>query len=109
MGLRLMPGPAFPVQAAAVSRLLASSRSLAHALLLHGPRGIGKAAVAAAIAKALLCEAPDRERPIRLACERCSSCRWFDAGNHPDVRTVGLLTNSQGKQAWDLSIDQIRD
>jgi DNA polymerase-3 subunit delta' len=109
MERRLMAGPFFGVQVEAVSRLLADSGRLAHALLLHGPRGIGKAATASAIAKGLLCETPDGDRPKHLACERCGSCRWFDAGNHPDVKMVGLLTNTQGKQAWDLSIDQIRD
>ncbi|HZH05244.1 MAG TPA: DNA polymerase III subunit delta' [Lautropia sp.] len=109
MELPLMAGLVFPAQAEAVGRLLATSDRLAHALLVHGSRGIGKAAVATAIAKGLLCETPEGERPMHLACDRCSSCRWFDAGNHPDVKLVGLLTNPQGKTAWEISIDQIRD
>lgn len=101
--------PLFQAQGEVVSRLLADADRLAHALLLHGSRGIGKAAVAAAIAKGLLCETPRSQRPRCLACDRCGSCRWFDAGNHPDFRRVGLLISPQGKQAWDVSIDQIRD
>jgi DNA polymerase-3 subunit delta' len=104
-----MAAPPFQAQVEVVSRLLGAPERLAHALLLHGPRGIGKAAVAAAIAKGLLCEAPESDRPLHLSCGRCGSCHWYDAGNHPDLRTVGLLTNPQGKQAWDVSIDQVRD
>jgi DNA polymerase-3 subunit delta' len=99
----------FDVQAAAVRQLLASPDSLAHALLLCGARGVGKAAVAAALARALLCETPHGERPGRLACGRCPSCHWFDAGHHPDLRHIGLLTSKEGKLAWEISIDQIRE
>ena len=104
-----MAAPPFTVQHEAVTRLLAASDRLSHAMLLRGARGIGKAAVAAAIAKALLCETAQAERPSRLACGACASCRWFEAGNHPDVRTIGLITGKDGKQAWEISIDQIRD
>jgi len=104
-----MTVPPFQSQIATVAGLLAVPQRLAHALLLHGPRGIGKAAVAAAIARGLLCETPEGKRPLHLACGRCGSCHWFDGGNHPDLRTVGQLISPQGKQAWDISIDQIRD
>ena len=99
----------FEIQAETVSQLLATPEQLAHALLLRGSRGIGKAAVATAIAKGLLCETAGSERPGRLACGACPSCRWFDAGNHPDMKRIGLLTGKDGKQAWEISIDQIRD
>jgi DNA polymerase-3 subunit delta' len=101
--------PIFALQTELAGALLGSRRRLAHALLLNGARGIGKAAVAAAIARGLLCESPDSERPLGLACGHCASCRWFDAGNHPDIRTVGLLTSKEGKQAWEISIDQVRE
>ena len=55
---------------------------LPHALLIHGPAGIGKRALAEHFAQFLLCESPWSERP----CHRCDACRWFVAGNHPDVR-----------------------
>lgn len=52
-----------------------------NALLLHGQAGIGKAAFAINLAKALLCEAPSS---TRKPCNQCEACRWFDMGNHPD-------------------------
>ena len=44
-----------------------------------------------------------------LACGSCPSCRWFDAGNHPDLRIVDCSIGKDGKLARDISIDQIRD
>jgi DNA polymerase-3 subunit delta' len=99
----------FQIQEDAVRQLLASRDSLSHALLLSGSTGIGKAAVAAAIARALLCETAPGDRQDPLACGRCPSCHWSAAGNHPDLRSVGLLTNKEGKPAWEISIDQIRE
>ena len=56
---------------------------LPHALLIHGPAGTGKRALAEHFAQFLLCEGqPEHTRP----CGRCEACRWFTAGNHPDVR-----------------------
>jgi DNA polymerase-3 subunit delta' len=58
---------------------------LPHALLVHGPRGVGKLALAERLAQLLLCEAPDT---ARRPCGACDACRWFAAGNHPDYRRV---------------------
>lgn len=58
---------------------------LPHALLLTGPAGIGKKAFASAMAKSVLCE---RRQTQAQACGVCASCRWFDAGSHPDLRRV---------------------
>jgi len=62
--------------------LTSAAERLPHALLIHGPRGIGKRALAEHFAQFLLCEGPQSERP----CGGCAACRWFVAGNHPDVR-----------------------
>ena len=62
--------------------LTSASERLPHALLIHGPRGIGKRALAEHFAQFLLCEASAAVRP----CGRCEACRWFVGGNHPDVR-----------------------
>ena len=102
-----MSAPFFESHVATAGSLLASGDRLAHALLLHGARGIGKGAVAGAIAKGLLCETAAAERPSHLACDACPSCRWFEAGHHPDLRLVELSVKD-GKQAWEISIDQIR-
>jgi DNA polymerase-3 subunit delta' len=58
---------------------------LPHALLIHGPRGIGKLALAEHFAQLLLCEHTDvQARP----CRRCDACRWYLSGNHPDFRRL---------------------
>ena len=58
---------------------------LPHALLLHGPRGTGKLALAERLAQRLLCESADL---ARRPCGACDACRWFLAGNHPDFRRL---------------------
>ena len=64
---------------------LKTRQRLPHALLLHGPRGVGKLALAERLAQMLHCEHADRaQRP----CERCDGCRWYLAGNHPDFRRL---------------------
>src|SRR5262245_45965576 len=56
---------------------------LPHALLVYGPRGVGKLALAERISQLLLCEGP-APRP----CGACDACRWYLGGNHPDFRRV---------------------
>jgi DNA polymerase-3 subunit delta' len=56
---------------------------LPHALLVYGPRGVGKLALAERTAQFLLCEGQGK-RP----CDACDACRWFLAGNHPDFRRL---------------------
>jgi len=63
--------------------LSARAGRLPHALLIHGPRGVGKAALAERIAQTLLCEGAGKK-----PCLACDACRWFVAGNHPDFRRV---------------------
>ncbi len=74
----------FPWHRAALARLLADRGQLPHALLVHGPTGIGKAEFARALAAGALCESPRAS----LACEACVSCHWFSQGNHPDFREI---------------------
>ena len=73
-----------PWHRASLEHLLAERARLPHALLVHGPAGIGKAAFARALAAGVLCESP----LAGLACGACSSCHWFSQGNHPDFREV---------------------
>jgi DNA polymerase-3 subunit delta' len=56
---------------------------LPHALLIYGPRGVGKLALAERVAQFLLCES-EAKKP----CGTCDACRWFLAGNHPDFRRL---------------------
>lgn len=58
--------------------------TLPHALLLHGPKGVGKLALAEQAAQMVVCETKGDKRP----CGQCEGCRWFAAGNHPDFRRV---------------------
>jgi DNA polymerase-3 subunit delta' len=94
---------------------------LPHALLIHGPRGVGKLAFAERLAQRLLCEAPGKtKRP----CGTCDPCRWFLAGNHPDFRRLepealmkelpeGFGDESSGGRAKKpsivIKIDQVRE
>jgi DNA polymerase-3 subunit delta' len=53
----------------------------AHALLLHGPAGVGQFELGVALATGWLCEAAaDVPRP----CGRCASCQLMAAHTHPD-------------------------
>ena len=56
-----------------------------HALLFHGPKGVGKLALAERFAGLLLCE---RRGPDGDPCGNCEGCRWVAAGSHPDIRFV---------------------
>ncbi|MDU2063852.1 MAG: DNA polymerase III subunit delta' [Sporomusaceae bacterium] len=80
----------------AVLRKVLRQQAVAHALLFDGPVGIGKARIAAVLAKTLLCES-DQDEP----CGHCLSCRAFAAENHPDFIQVIPAGSS-------IKIDQIR-
>jgi DNA polymerase-3 subunit delta' len=56
-----------------------------HALLLHGPAGVGKWDLAVRFAGDVLCENPAADG---AACGACASCRLTAAGNHPDLRVI---------------------
>jgi DNA polymerase-3 subunit delta' len=75
---------AFPWHRAELEGLLRDRARLPHALLLHGPAGIGKVEFARALAAGALCEDPRGG----IACEACASCHWFSQGNHPDYREI---------------------
>ena len=73
-----------PWHRAALERLLADRARMPHALLVHGPAGIGKQEFARALANGMLCESPRKG----LACGECAACHWFSQGNHPDYREI---------------------
>lgn len=56
----------------------------AHALVLLGPKGSGRKQMAHALARYLLCEAPQGQD----SCGVCPSCRYTDAKSHPDLRWI---------------------
>jgi DNA polymerase-3 subunit delta' len=65
--------------------LLARRARWPHALLISGAEGIGKRELARVFAQALLCESPAADG---FACNRCASCHYVVAGQHPDLREV---------------------
>jgi DNA polymerase-3 subunit delta' len=78
-----------------------SAQRLAHALLLQGPQGVGKAHFAAAMAAALLCT----ERGVHLqACGECADCQLTRAGSHPDLYWL-----QRPEERKSISVDQVRD
>ena len=101
---------AYPWLEAVWQRLLATRSRPAQALLLAGPRGVGKSALALDWARALLCEAA---RPDGSACGACPACHWFETGAHPDFRRVSLQekTSKEGETrlATAIEVDQARD
>lgn len=64
-----------------------ASGKLPQALLLTGPRGVGKQRLALWLAQLLQCEAPraSREGPPQEPCGECRSCRLVLSLQHPDV------------------------
>ena len=84
--------------------------ALPPALLLAGPRGVGKRRTALALAQALNCLEPIRgaadaaDRSLEVdACGVCASCRRIARGVHPDV--VILEPGDSGS----IKIEDVRD
>jgi DNA polymerase-3 subunit delta' len=80
-----MVNSVFPWQTSAWQQLQLLRSRLPHAILIYGPRGIGKALFAEKAAQSLLCEYPVTDGS---ACGKCASCGWFAQYNHPDYRRV---------------------
>jgi DNA polymerase III subunit delta' len=70
------------------------------AVLLLGPSGIGKRAVAEAFAARLLCESPADDD----ACGTCAQCTRAAAGTHPDRKLV-----ERDEDRRDIRIEQVRE
>jgi len=96
---------------------------LPHAVLIQGPEGVGKLALAERLAARLLCEAPTADSE---ACGRCDGCRWVTSGSHPDLRRIepdaisgagapaedlegDTRTARRGKPSSEIRVDQIRE
>jgi DNA polymerase-3 subunit delta' len=86
----------------AVARLVRSATDdrVPGAILLLGPPGIGKRAVAEALAARLVCAAPVGGD----ACGTCAQCTRVAAGTHPDVRIV-----VRDEDRRDVRIEQVRE
>ena len=70
---------------------------LAHAILLAGPRGVGKTSIARILARSLNCDEGPTEKP----CGNCGACRDISAGTSLDVQEIDAASNT--------GIDNVRD
>jgi DNA polymerase III subunit delta' len=87
--------------------LAARVERLPHALLVYGPRGIGKLALAERISQLLLCEGSGVK-----PCNTCDACRWFLGGNHPDFRRIepeALWVEKPEKPSIVIKVEQVRE
>ncbi len=81
------PAAPLPWLAAPLAEALRAQRG--HALLVHGPQGVGQFEFSIELARAWLCETPAAERPGGLACARCESCHLVAPDQlHPDLRVL---------------------
>jgi DNA polymerase-3 subunit delta' len=79
----------------------ATSGRLPHAVLVHGPAGVGKQRFAAALAATLLCTG----RGERFeACGECADCMLCRAGSHPDLHWLRPLEDKKS-----IGVDQVRE
>lgn len=76
---------------------------LPHALLIHGPAGVGKRLFSEHLAQSLLCPTPG---PDGRPCGGCQDCHLFAVGNHPDLVRVG--PDPEGKSD-EIKVQSIRD
>lgn len=71
---------------------------LAHALMIEGPSGVGKTALARTMVARLLC---NEDQPV--ACGQCRSCQLLVGGAHPDY--FDLQPEEKSKI---IKVDQVR-
>jgi len=104
--------------------------SKAHALLLHGPSGLGHYELALSLVQSWLCEAPDHMQRLEQgqgACGVCASCQQIQARSHtdlvvlmPEVQMLALgwplsekaqkdLDDKKRKPSKEIRIDDVRE
>jgi DNA polymerase-3 subunit gamma/tau len=68
-----------------------------HAILLTGPRGVGKTTLARIVARCLNCE----KGPTDAPCGSCDACREISAGRSTDVQEIDAASRT--------SVDDVRE
>ena len=79
---------------------LLGQQKLPHAIMLAGPKDIGKGQLARALAYRILCESP----MDGLACGDCRGCELNKSGTHPDL---AILSPEEGSRV--IKVDQVRE
>src|SRR5207245_5994295 len=98
----------------------------AHALLIHGPQGVGQWELTLTLAQAWLCEAVGGASQ-RKPCGVCASCKLVQAHSHPDLlvllpealrETLGWSSQDDGgaseekgskrKPSKEIRVDEVR-
>ena len=80
-----MSGALLPWQPASWAQVMQLRGRFPHAILLHGPEGIGKTHFGERLAQSLLCEQPLADGQ---PCGTCLACGWFGQYAHLDYRRV---------------------
>ena len=79
---------------------------LGHALLLAGPRGVGKRNFARRLVASLMCESPGSDGQ---PCAACRGCVQVAAGTHPNLTWLTRELNEKTeKEKRDISMEQLR-
>ncbi len=88
-----------PGQEVIKKRLIKSvaEERVSHALLLHGPEGCGKLAIAIAFARYLSCSNPEENE----ACGECPSCLKYNKLAHPDLHFSFPASAREGESGVD--------
>jgi DNA polymerase-3 subunit delta' len=101
--------PLYSWQRESAASLVVGRAHWPHALLLTGPQGIGKRALAHYLGQALLCEQPN---PDGSPCGACASCSYVANGQHPDLRVIEPLQYDDDGNAARVDaivVDRIRE
>lgn len=98
--------PALPWLAQPLRRALQTQR--AHAVLLHGPQGVGQFELALGLAQGWLCEMTAQGGGEHRPCGTCAACRLVLAHSHPDLLVLlpEVLRESLGWSWPDAESDE---